>query len=523
MNYSTIVEAYDKLSQEAFAVWIRLHVVSDKQLKAGRSKIAHVLGYSEARSDAVLRELKLAGYITFQPGNRPATPTAITIHKRCKISGRNHFVRLGRFLDSQHREIPIENVYLQLPKPVSQKRQRSKSTGAIGVMDSKICQDALSSYGFGSTVAQEASCENQSFPPFGDGSDLRGLSICKTTKACPEVTGMAIRQKGADENGIVNDTPQLSKDSSRKQLKRVKFYTFDGGIVPISKDTHESEIIGRLRVKSKLDLSKFDPSIRRAKRVLQRENLPRHPSHGRPIDWSRLDQTGKPQITFSPDASERAEMIVLLELDSRSMTTSERKMKKLMEAKLLTVFIRIYETYRRDVMRSRGWDMINYAVQKSERKYAFRAAVACIIKGVTPRQVLEYWHSHIGNFADSKMPVPPLTFLSQPSNIDAVYIALMSEKHGVAPSTNRGAQLKVRSSHTMSDTSLLDPRLRAALTDEGFNMCEINDIYLTTVQAYAIDVTTGATKARLIPSKLRPMVKWAAEHFFNDVNVEDYL
>jgi hypothetical protein len=135
--------------------------------------------------------------------------------------------------------------------------------------------------------------------------------------------------------------------------------------------------------------------------------------------------------------------------------------------------------------------------------------------------VLEYWHTHIGDFADAKMPIPPLTFLSQPANIDAVAIAAMASKHDVSAAKAKSAANQPP--RAMSDTTLLHPGLRRALMDQGFDLGEINDAYLACIQAYAIDIVTGFTKARFIPEKLRGMVKWAAECFYKDLNVDDYI
>ncbi|MGW8177454.1 MAG: hypothetical protein ACWGQW_01440, partial [bacterium] len=91
-------EAYDTLSQEAFAIWIRLHLFTDEQLNSGRVYIASRTGYSESRINAILRELKLAGYLRFQPSDRPGHTTIITFAKVCKISGKNKFVNLRSML-----------------------------------------------------------------------------------------------------------------------------------------------------------------------------------------------------------------------------------------------------------------------------------------------------------------------------------------------------------------------------------------------------------------------------------------
>lgn len=308
-----------------------------------------------------------------------------------------------------------------------------------------------------------------------------------------------------------------------KRLKKRRFLTFDGGIIPRAENAHVLNPIVNYRSKSKnLDLSLFSKKKRRAKRVSQKANSLKHPDLGKPIDWDKLDATGLPQVTFTPDDNQRARWLILLvEEDVRRLTVIERKLKKQLEKKFQTAFIRIYETYRRMHMRELGWESAhNYGVLPGERKYALKAAAACLSKCVTPRQVLEYWHSHIGDFANSGMTVPPLTFLSQPANVDTVAISRMAKKHG--ESSDRHAKLE-RSRHTMSDTSLLHRGLRRELMGAGFDLSDFNDKFLATIQAYAIDVVSGNTEVKFIPNRLREMVKWAAENTFDGVDVDEYI
>lgn len=91
----TIKEAYDELSQEAFAVWMRLLVTLDSELARGRAHLAATLGYSEGRSNAILRELRHKCYIKFVKAARIGQPTTIQIQRRALISGPARIIRLG--------------------------------------------------------------------------------------------------------------------------------------------------------------------------------------------------------------------------------------------------------------------------------------------------------------------------------------------------------------------------------------------------------------------------------------------
>jgi len=480
---ATIKEAYYNLSQEGFAVWIRLHVCNEQSLAEGRGKLARRLGYSEARSNEILRELSLAGYVVCIPGPRPATPTTVKILRRCKISGRNSFVRLSRTLDYPS-DLTVKNSEL------------SNDLAAMTVGLNRLAKTTVSDH-------------------FQGGSDGDQMPPLKTNIAGEKAHTMS-------KNETIKKHASTAGGHEKKRTKRVKFLTPSGGIVVDVKPGHERETIVHYR-ESKLDLVKFDPKERRAKRALQKQRAIKRPAAGKPIDWSRLDKVGKPAVTFDLDDKERARAIALLTTDTRKLTTPERKLRKQVERKYTTAFIRIYELYRKDVQRSNGNTHVAYGVMDNERKYALRAAIACIVKGVTPRQVLEYWHKNIGDFANANMSVPPLPFLAQPAMIDTVTIAAMAARHDVTPRAKRRGRAKGRSMHTMSDVSLLHRDLRRALMGAGFDLSEINDKYLTAIQAYAVDVVSGSMEANVIPSKLRAMVKWAAENIYHGVDVDDFI
>lgn len=505
-------EAYDTLSQEAFAIWMRLHLFTDEQLNSGRVYIASRTGYSESRINAILRELKLAGYLRFQPSDRPGHTTIITFAKVCKISGKNKFVNLRSVLLGDPL-LAHEMGKLILPEPRPQDVLEDTSKR---VMTSVVAQSVFDQGNDGPPFVQNQLVKAVADAVTGGGSEAEVINLFNTVKSKQEAGDV---QGNLDILGDMAGPEDVTPDTPPTRPRRIKFLTLDGGIKPVPDDSHGSDPIGHFSSpKSGLDISRYSKKGR-AKRDSALSKV-KHPDVGKPIDWARLDQWGKPQITFSPSEAKREKMVALLTSDVRRLSPPEKKLRKEMESKLESEFVRMYERYRRMVLRERGRSKASYAVLGGERKYALKAAVACIVKGVTPRQVLEYWHAHIGDFADSKMPVPPLTFLSQPANIDTVVIDGMSSSHDAPP---RSKKARTHSMHTMNDTSLLHPKFRKALMEAGFDLTGLNDSYLTTIQAYAIDIVSGAVKARLIPAKIRGMVKWAADNFYADVNVEDYI
>jgi len=88
----TVEAAYNDLTQEAFAVWVRLLVASETTLRQGRRALANVTGYSVSRFNAILRELKLKGYVKIK--SSPGLPTEVVIVSRL-LAASARFVRVG--------------------------------------------------------------------------------------------------------------------------------------------------------------------------------------------------------------------------------------------------------------------------------------------------------------------------------------------------------------------------------------------------------------------------------------------
>jgi hypothetical protein len=176
--------------------------------------------------------------------------------------------------------------------------------------------------------------------------------------------------------------------------------------------------------------------------------------------------------------------------------------------KIGTEFGRIYTRYRRDAQRALG-HIGGYDMPTNERPYAADAGMWCVIKGVTPRQVLEYWHANIKTFADKGMKIPPLSLLKSPGIIDQVACASIGTKQG-APARNGDPRPAGRNS--FSDINTLDSRLRPALEAAGFDMSEYNNRFLVTIQKMAISMAGG--NAPFVSATLKPMVSFAARTLY---------
>jgi len=87
-------EAYDALTREAYAVWVRMMLVPSSSLEgAGLAGLARVFRYKERGFREVLRELRNKGYLRVVTPPRPGQKAAIEIVKKPVLVGADRFVR----------------------------------------------------------------------------------------------------------------------------------------------------------------------------------------------------------------------------------------------------------------------------------------------------------------------------------------------------------------------------------------------------------------------------------------------
>ena len=90
-----IDEAYDDLTREAFAVWIRMMVDGDVVLHVfGITALALRYNYKKRQFSTILRQLRNKGYVRFATPPR-GKPAVIKIAKRPLLVGYNRFVKLS--------------------------------------------------------------------------------------------------------------------------------------------------------------------------------------------------------------------------------------------------------------------------------------------------------------------------------------------------------------------------------------------------------------------------------------------
>lgn len=511
----TVPEAYEELSQEAFALWLRLHHCTDDQLQAGRASLAReVFKISETRANVLLRELRLKGYIAIHSQGAPL-PSSVSLLRRCKIVGRTRFVTLSR---------------LSMP---SCQPMEPDSDGPTMLFNQASAQESIAvpyhGHNGGTDRPRVVYEDDHWLLPIWIGDAPTGgraeapthmHSIKRSVGAGPSMEPETSGTRQRDGADSASEDPAKAWEALAPALAKVMHSFSVHGPKSVAQYSLPSPRKG-------VDLSRLKKSREevRAKRGLHK--APIHPDAGQPIDWGKLDKTGAPVISFNPGPTKRDAMIHLLTTEYRRLRPRERELRNALISKLRTEFIRIYTRYRRAAMVEMRASSTYYEVHKNEQKFAEKAAIACILKGVTPIQVLRYWHKRIRKFAKGGMVVPPLPFLSQPSFIDEVSIAALggdSDASPDAPGGDAGKGWKPPKRKTMwlGDTSTLHPRLRKDLMGAGFDVSKYNDSDLAVIQDYAMDVK-GGFAMKLYPEALRPMIQWALKHTLRDVGSKDTL
>jgi hypothetical protein len=90
----SVDEGYDVLSAQAFSVWIRIMVASDKEL-TGYKNLSKALGFSRLHTMNIIKELTRRGFVSVHKESKPPGRSIISIRKRCLLSGRNKFIKLS--------------------------------------------------------------------------------------------------------------------------------------------------------------------------------------------------------------------------------------------------------------------------------------------------------------------------------------------------------------------------------------------------------------------------------------------
>lgn len=170
----------------------------------------------------------------------------------------------------------------------------------------------------------------------------------------------------------------------------------------------------------------------------------------------------------------------------------------------------IYSRYRRATERREG-RIGEFNLMPEEFILARRLAENCILRGIHPSKLIEFWDSRIASFTNMKFPT--LAFLKSPTAVDEA-LAASDAKPGQRTRTKASqAPAIAQFGNSFSDTGGLDRRLRPALESAGFPTQEYNDRFLLTVQHMAVQLANGK-RFFIAPGPEKKMAIWAAKHLY---------
>lgn len=227
------------------------------------------------------------------------------------------------------------------------------------------------------------------------------------------------------------------------------------------------------------------------------------PGRGPKLDWAAIDRYGNPIVSFDPGHPLHARIVKVLTEDS-----TPGPLRKVVLKKLVTETSRIYERYRRNELKSRGFSGSGFVVPGNQQPKLEQIAIGCISLGITPRQVLEFWHGRVADYTHGQVQLPGLGFLSHFANLDAVACS--------GTGTVKASKAELRTAEDRNPFSALaglDVKLRGALERAGFDTTAFNDRYLLSVQHNAIAIASGKNLF-VADGKFGKMIRFAAENLY---------
>lgn len=88
--------AYDLLTRQAYAVWVRMMVEPEAVLeRSGMEQLAERFRYRQRAFYNVVQELRDKGFIRVISPPRLGEPSAVILSKRALLVGRDHFIKLS--------------------------------------------------------------------------------------------------------------------------------------------------------------------------------------------------------------------------------------------------------------------------------------------------------------------------------------------------------------------------------------------------------------------------------------------
>lgn len=484
-----LAQAYEELTRSAFAIWIRMSVAGKGELRMGRGKLSRMLGYSRRQGDELLRELERKGFVAFIP-HGPYRRTVVVVVRRPLLEHGHGFARFSHALFSR------------VFSPISEMHFRNRERENLCRLDPANDHRFIGGFTHLPEKVTQLPVLFTQLPDSSRTYQWPGESVHKS---------IAVDQNRENRN-------RGNMSASTPRVKRHKFVSEDGYFAPKAAYIDQLRDLIRSAKREELDRRRLLRSNNRARR--DRRNAENRARGIEVLDWNELDQPKKLEpgetdldlVTFDPRTDKHKLMRKVLALKPRDPERAK------LVRRIETEFCRLYSRYRRAAERAQGRPVSSYEVSDKERKYAAQAGVLCVQRGVTPRQLMEFWHANIKHFRRAAHQlVPSLAFLSGVANIDTVACGLVLDD--TAPGGARigtgdaDGGVRPRAGNSFSDLARLDPRLRPGLNDAGFSTRELNDRYLLTVQKNAVGIANGSD-IFIGKGPLRDMSLWAARTLY---------
>lgn len=323
-------------------------------------------------------------------------------------------------------------------------------------------------------------------------SELRAKTLAKGRKKCISDSLLEFWDE-LSPSPLKPLSPTHNSKATPCEDNHVKTYTSTG--------KGNKALINKIKKKYQEKKEK-EKAARKAKKIIK------------PLQWDQLDLRGHPIISFDAKSKKRKKILEALERKPQS------RLRQAIIKKLSSEMGRIYARFRVMLQRSKG-NKPTYALSPAlQQRYCSEIGIQCLYNGITPRQLLEYWHEHIRDFADGDMKFPPLSFLASPFAAEKVASVLYEHTQGGKDSWHPGDfKRKVESgevAHSFSDTGQLHKNLRRGLERAGFEVGRYSDRHLMTIQVTARSIAKG--HKIFVGENMRGMVMWAVDNIFGGIN-----
>lgn len=127
----TIADAYNQLTSEALAVWLRMHVLTPEEM-TGRTELAKLLNYS-AYVDKIFRELRYKGFLAIYTRWGCGKRSVFILKKRLMLAGEDRVIKMSKDMASWD-TFKLGDDYIPTEDSYRSKANSARAKGATGTI-----------------------------------------------------------------------------------------------------------------------------------------------------------------------------------------------------------------------------------------------------------------------------------------------------------------------------------------------------------------------------------------------------